>query len=230
MTLTRAATTSEIVAHLQTLRRDSNVEGMSRFGIATETALGISNPDLQKLAKSIGRDHGRALDLWKTGMREARMLAIYTADPKVMNRAEVEAWASEFASWEIVDAAADLLTETPFWRQLIEQFAGDDREFVRRTAFSMIAGATVHNKSEPDTALIAYLPLIERHAGDERNFVKKAVNWALRNIGKRNRTCHGPALALAEKLAASDDRTARWIGKDALRELTSDKILAKLKP
>ncbi|MCM2401851.1 DNA alkylation repair protein [Rhizobium sp. S153] len=230
MTLPRAATTSEIVAHLQTLRSDSNVEGMSRFGIATETALGISNPDLQKLAKSIGRDHGRALELWKTGLREARMLAIYTADPKVMTKAEVEDWAADFASWEIVDAAADLLTETPYWRELIKQFAEDDREFVRRTAFSMIAGATVHNKSEPNEALIAYLPLIERHAGDERNFVKKAVNWALRNIGKRNRNCHGPALVLAEKLAASDDRTARWIGKDALRELSSDKILAKLKP
>lgn len=147
MTLPRAATTSEIVAHLQTLRSDSNVEGMSRFGIATETALGISNPDLQKLAKSIGRDHGRALELWKTGLREARMLAIYTADPKVMTKAEVEDWAADFASWEIVDAAADLLTETPYWRELIEQFAEDDREFVRRTAFSMIAGARFTTKA-----------------------------------------------------------------------------------
>ncbi|WP_113457086.1 DNA alkylation repair protein [Rhizobium cremeum] len=229
MTLGRAASTPEIVAHLETLRNETNIEGMSRFGIATETALGISNPDLQKLAKTIGRDHRRALELWQTGLREARMLAIYTADPKIMTKPEVMAWAADFASWEIVDAAADLLTETPYWRELILEFAGDHREFVRRAAFSMIAGATVHNKNEPDAAIIAFLPLIERHAGDDRNFVKKAVNWALRNIGKRNGTCHAPALALAEKLAASEDRTARWIGKNALRELTSDKILARLK-
>jgi 3-methyladenine DNA glycosylase AlkD len=143
---------------------------------------------------------------------------------------EVRAWAGDFNSWEIVDTAADLFTETPYWRDFVAEFAADEREYVRRTAFAMIAGATVHNKDEPDQALLGYLPLIEKHATDPRNFVRKAVNWALRNIGKRNRTCHAPALALAEKLAASDDKTARWIGKDAVRELTSEKILKRLKP
>ncbi|WP_117191287.1 DNA alkylation repair protein [Rhizobium terrae] len=220
---------AEIVAHLKTLRSQENIAGMARFGIATETALGISNPDLQKIARLVKRNHARAFDLWATGIREARMLAIYTADPKALTPAQVRSWAEDFASWEIVDTAADLLTETPFWRDLVAEFAADDREFIRRTAFAMIAGASVHNKQEPDETFVSYLPLIEAHSADPRNFVKKAVNWALRNIGKRNRTCHVPALALAEKLAASADKTARWIGKDAVKELSSEKVLARLK-
>ncbi len=112
---------------------------------------------------------------------------------------------------------------------LVPEFAGDEREFVRRAAFAMIAGAAVHLKREPDATLIGWLPLIERHSGDGRNFVRKAVNWALRNIGKRNLACHAPALALAERLAASDGRTARWIGKDAVRELSGEKTLARVR-
>lgn len=229
MTLTPASPVDEIVDHLTSLRNEANIAGMARYGIDTTTALGITTPQMQALVRQVKRDHARALALWDTGLRDARMLAILTADPKAMTMDEVRAWADDFNSWEIVDTAADLFTETPFWRALVTKFAEDEREYVRRTAFAMIAGATVHNKDEPDEALLAYLPLIEKHATDPRNFVRKAVNWALRNIGKRNATCHGPALALAEKLAASDDKTARWIGKDAVRELKSEKILARLK-
>ena len=157
------------------------------------------------------------------------MLAIYTADPAALTLPQARAWADDFASWEIVDTAADVFTEMPFWEELVAEFARDDREFVRRTAFAMIAGACVHNKREPDRTFTGYLHLIEAHSTDPRNFVKKAVNWALRNIGKRNRTCHAPALALAEKLASSADKTARWIGKDAVTELSSEKVLARLK-
>ena len=218
-----------IIAHLETLRSEENILGMARFGIVTDKAIGISNPDLQKIARTIKRDHGRALDLWRTGIREARMLAIYTADPTALTPAEARGWSEDFASWEIVDTAADLFTEAPFWQQLVTDFAADDREFVRRTAFAMIAGAAVHRKQEPDDTFVGYLPLIEAHSADPRNFVRKAVNWALRNIGKRNRTCHAPALALAEKLAGSPDKTARWIGKDAAKELSGEKLLARLK-
>lgn len=218
-----------IIDHLGTLRSEENIAGMSRFGIATETAIGISNPDLQKIARVVKRDHRRALELWKSGIREARMVAIYTADPKVLTSAEAHDWADDFASWEIVDAAADLFTEIPFWQDLVAEFAADKREFVRRTAFAMIAGACVHLKKEPDTTFISYLGLIEKHSTDPRNFVRKAVNWALRNIGKRCVTCHGPALALAERLATSNDKTARWIGTDAVKELSSEKILRRLK-
>ncbi|GGF81643.1 hypothetical protein GCM10010924_06100 [Rhizobium wenxiniae] len=226
--LSPSSDTPGIIDHLGTLRSEENIAGMGRFGIATEAALGISNPDLQKIARVVKRDHVRALDLWKTGIREARMVAIYTADPKALTSAEAHSWADDFASWEIVDAAADLFTEVPFWQDLIAEFAEDEREFVRRTAFAMIAGASVHLKKEPDATLIGYLRLIEQHSTDPRNFVKKAVNWALRNIGKRNATCHKPALALAGKLTESNDKTARWIGKDALKELSGEKVMRRL--
>ncbi|CAM5772744.1 DNA alkylation repair protein [Bosea minatitlanensis] len=157
-----------------------------------------------------------------------RVLAIYTADPRQLTPEEARRWADDFDSWEIVDTAADLFLEAGL-DQLIPEFAEDDREFVRRTAFAMIAGMAVHRKTEPDATLLGLLRLIERHSGDGRNFVRKAVNWALRNIGKRNLDCHGPALALAERLAMSADKTARWIGKDAVRELTTEKTLERLR-
>ncbi|MFM2281530.1 MAG: hypothetical protein RLZZ444_3761 [Pseudomonadota bacterium] len=219
-----------IVAHLVSLRNETNIEGMGRFGIRTETALGISNPVMQAILRKIKKDHARAFLLWATDIREARMLALYTFDPKKLTQQDAIRLADDFNSWEIVDTAADLFVEARLEAELVPLFAGDEREFVRRTAFAMIAGAAVHLKKEPDAALLAWLPLIENHARDPRNFVRKAVNWALRNIGKRNRTCHGPALALAERLASENDKTARWIGKDAVRELTSPKIIGRLKP
>ena len=228
MTLGPAATTDEIVAFLQTLRNDENIAGMGRFGIATDNALGISNPVTQRIARQVKKNPARALELWETGIREARMLALYTLDPKTLEAATARRLAGDFASWEIVDAAADLFV-TARLEDLIPEFAADAREFVRRTAFSMIAAAAVHLKQEPDSLMLGYLAPVEAHATDERNFVRKAVNWALRNIGKRNRNCHGPALALAQKLATSTDKTARWIGKDAVRELTSEKVLERLK-
>ena len=222
------ATCEEIIVYLQGLRSEDNIAGMARFGIETSTALGISNPDLQKIARQAKRDHERALALWETGIREARMLAIYTAEPKKITLDEARQWAGEFASWEVVDTAADLFVTARLEGVLIPEFAWDPREFVRRTAFAMMAGAAVHLKKEPDSTILAYLPLIEAYAADERNFVRKAVNWALRNIGKRSLAYHGPALAVAERLASSTDKSARWIGKDAVRELRSEKVLARL--
>ncbi|MBW9056193.1 DNA alkylation repair protein [Rhizobium mesosinicum] len=216
-----------MIAHLQTLRSEDNIAGMARFGIVTETAIGISNPDLQKIARLAKKDHIRAKALWASGIREARLLALYTFDPKSLTEADARTLADGFNSWEIVDCAADLFIEANL-DALIPDFAADTREFVRRTAFAMIAGAAVHRKKDPDESLLAYLPLIEAHSTDNRNFVRKAVNWSLRNIGKRSHTCHQPALALAERLASSTDKTARWIGKDAVRELTSEKLLARL--
>ncbi|MBB3656915.1 3-methyladenine DNA glycosylase AlkD [Rhizobium sp. BK650] len=222
-----SSSAAELIAHLHTLRSESNIAGMVRFGIVTENAIGISNPDLQKIARLAKKDHIRAKELWASGVREARMLALYTFDPKRLTEAEARTLAADFNSWEIVDCAADLFVEADL-DALIPEFAADEREFVRRTAFAMIAGMTVHRKKDTDASLLTYLPLIEAHATDPRNFVRKAVNWALRNIGKRSHACHGPALALAERLAANVDKTARWIGKDAVRELTSEKLLARL--
>lgn len=224
-----SSSADEIVAYLHTLRAEENIAGMARYGIVTDTAIGIGNPVMQKLAKTIGRNHALAHALWKSNVREARMLAIWTFDPNALTIDEARQLAGDFNSWEIVDTAADLLTRTPFWIELVEEFAADEREFVRRTAFAMIAGATVHNKKEPDATFIEWLSLIEHHATDPRNFVRKAVNWALRNTGKRNRACHAKTMAMAEKLAGSDDKTARWIGRDALKELGDPKRIAKLK-
>lgn len=218
---------AELIAHLKTLRSEKNVAGMARFGIVTDHALGISNPGVKSVARLAKKDHIRAKELWRSDIREARLLALYTAEPKKLTADDARLWAADFNSWEIVDCAADLFVEARL-DGLIAEFATDEREFVRRTAFAMIAGAAVHLKKEPDATILAWLPLIDANSCDPRNFVRKAVNWALRNIGKRNRACHAPALALAEILAASSDKTARWIGKDAVRELTGEKLLARL--
>lgn len=222
-------TAEEAIAHLRTLGSAENIAGMARYGIATETALGVPNSLVRPLARKLKRNHERALSLWASGIREARLLALFTEEPKKVDVVQARAMASEFNSWEIVDHAADLFCEAGLADQLIPEFAEDEREFVRRAGFAMIAWGAVHLKKKPDTEIVLWLRLIERHSSDHRNFVKKAVNWSLRQVGKRSVACHGPALELAEKLAASDDRTARWIGKDAVKELTSDKTMQRLR-
>ncbi|MBY5353269.1 DNA alkylation repair protein [Rhizobium leguminosarum] len=219
---------AELIAHLETLRSEEDVAGMARFGIVTDRALGISNPDIRAVARQARKDHVRAMQLWRSDIREARLLALYTAEPKRLTTEEAQNWADDFNSWEIVDCAADLFVDARL-DELIWEFAADEREFVRRTAFAMIAGGAVHRKKDPDATILAWLPLIKAHSGDPRNFVRKAVNWALRNVGKRNLACHAPALALARALTESPDRTARWIGKDAVRELAGEKLLARLR-
>lgn len=221
-----ASSAADIVAYLRTLRSDENIAGMSRYGIVVDAALGISNPAMQKIARLVGKNRTRAFELWRSGIREARMLALYTLDPETLTADDARRLASDFASWEIVDAAADLFIEARL-ENLISEFAADEREFVRRAAFAMIASAAVHLKKEPDASFLDFFPLIERYAIDDRNFVKKAVNWALRNIGKRNRSCHGPALAVAERLAASTNRTAAWIGRDAIKDMNSAATMAR---
>ena len=216
-----------IVAHLRSLGSEENRAGMARFGIVTDRAFGVGNTALRPLARALKRDHERALALWETGWREARLLAAFTDDPQGVTREQARRWTNDFDSWEIVDSVCDLFVEAGHL-DLVPEFAADEREFVRRTAFAMMAWAAVHRKKEPDATFLGWLDLIECHSTDPRNFVRKAVNWALRQIGKRSMALHAPALALAEKLAASDDRTACWIGKDAVRELTDGKTLARI--
>lgn len=218
----------DILAWLEAHGSADNIAGMARFGIHTGNAYGVGNTALRPFSRTLGRNHERALDLWQTGNREARILALFTDEPARVSPTQAHTMAGAFNSWEIVDHAADLFVDAGHLDDLVPEFANDEREFVRRTAFAMLAWAAVHLKKRDDADFIAFLPLIEQHTTDPRNFVKKAVNWALRQIGKRNLTCHAPALALAEKLAASDNKTARWIGKDAVRELTDDKILKRL--
>lgn len=227
MTLSPSSTADELIAHLKTLRSEENIAGMARFGIVTDHALGISNAELRIIARQVKRDHERALALWQSGIREAKLLACYTEEPKKVTASQVRAYAATFDSWEMVDGWTTLFVEAGHL-DLIAPFIADDREFVRRTGFAMIVWASVHLKKLPDETVLGWLPLIEAHASDPRNFVRKAVNWPLRQIGKRSRACHGPALALAETLAASTDKTSRWIGKDAVRELSSEAVRMRL--
>ncbi|MFI0846272.1 DNA alkylation repair protein [Mesorhizobium sp. IMUNJ 23232] len=226
--LSPASTASEVISYLKSIGSEENRKGMLRYGIRIERALGISHGVQRDIAKRIKRNHERAFDLWDSGIMEAQFIASVTTDPKRFTADNARAWAASFDSWDIVDGVSDLFVDIDCWRDLIEEFAEDDREFVRRTAFAMLCWATVHRKKEPDATFANYLPLMEKHSTDSRNFVKKAVNWALRTIGKRSLVLHPPALALAEKLAASPDKTARWIGKDAVRELTAPKTLERL--
>ncbi|MER8461858.1 DNA alkylation repair protein [Mesorhizobium sp. M1396] len=221
-------TADEIVAHLRAIGTAENRAGLARFGINIATALGVGNSDLRPLARKLKRNNERGLMLWDTGIREARLVAAFTGEPKKITIEQCRRWAGDFDSWEVVDTVSDLFADTPFWRQLIEEFAHDEREFVRRTAFAMLAWAAVHLKKEPDETFLSYLPLIEAHASDPRNFVRKAVNWALRQIGKRSVSLHAPALAVARKLAMSTDKTARWIGKDAVKELSDARTIERL--
>jgi 3-methyladenine DNA glycosylase AlkD len=221
-------TAEDVLAHLKMLGSEEDRAGMARFGIATDRAFGVGHTVLRPLARWIGRDHGRALQLWESGWREARLLAAFSEEPAKVTIGQCRRWAADFDSWEIVDGVADLFVDMPFWRELIEEFAEDEREFVRRTAFAMLAWAAVHRKKEPDATFRGYLPLVEAHSGDPRNFVKKAVNWALRQIGKRSLELHAPALELARRLTASRHRTARWVGMDAARELSAAKTIERV--
>ncbi len=221
-------TIDEIINWLEDNASKTNREGMARYAIATDKAFGVPNALLRPFAKSLGKDHERARELWESGWREARLLSIFTDEPKKMTAAQATKMANAFTSWEIVDHASALFVEAGLIDELVPFFALDEREFVRRSAFSMIANAAIHQKKRDDKDFEGYLPLIEQFATDPRNFVKKAVNWALRQIGKRSKQLHPPALELATKLANSSDKSAQWIGKDAVRELMDPNTVAMI--
>jgi 3-methyladenine DNA glycosylase AlkD len=228
MALTPASTASDVLAHLAALASDDGRTGLARYGIDNRRAFGIPHAVTKKLAKSLGRDHARALALFATGNREAQHLAAWTADPKQMTIETARAWAADFSSWDTVDGVSDLFVDCGFWRDFIGECARDEREFVRRTAFAMMAWATLHHKAEPNLTFHGFLDIIERTSGDDRNFVKKAVNWALRCIGKRSSGLHSAAVTMAEQLAQSDVKSAVWIGRDALKDLASEATAKRL--
>jgi 3-methyladenine DNA glycosylase AlkD len=218
-----------ILAELRALGSEANRKGMARYGINTGRAIGVSIAAMRPIARRHRRRHDLALALWASGWHEARILASLIDDPKAVTAAQMDRWVAACDSWDLCDQmTSKLFALTPFAAEKIRAWAEDEREFVRRAAFALLVGVTVHDKKLPDAALLAYLPLIEKHAGDGRNFVKKAVNWALRQIGKRSPALHGPALELAEKLAASPDPARRWIGRDAVRELSDPRQVARI--
>lgn len=220
---------SEVVAELRALGSEKNRAGMARFGIRTDRAFGISMQQLRPLARKYRKNHALALALWDSGFHEARVLASLIDDPKSVTSRQMDSWAADFDSWDVCDQACmKLFVRTPFVDDKIAKWAKDKREFVRRAGFALLAAYAVHGKGVPDASYRRLLPLIEEYSTDERNFVRKAVNWALRQIGKRSPALHKPALALSKKLAASEDKTARWIGKDAVKELTDPSQLGRL--
>ena len=209
-------------------------EGMARFALPSENALGVSVPDIRALAKRIGPNHSLALALWETNIYEARMLTAFVAEPERVTGAQMDRWCRDFDTWGICDALCfHLFDRTPHAWSKVEQWSdvcqsGSDREFVRRAAFALLASLAIHDKNAPDAPFVEWLPLIERGATDDRNFVKKAVSWALRGIGKRNRALNTAALNLARRLSTSENSAARWIGKDALRDITRPAVLRRL--
>lgn len=206
-----------------------NRDGMARYGITAKKVFGISVADLRGLAKELGRSHPLAQALWRTGWYEARMLAAMVGEPARVTPAEMERWAKAFDNWAICDTLTFVLWDrTPHAWPKVREWATRKEEFVKRASFALLASLTVHDKAAPDERYLEGLVLIEREATDDRNFVKKAVNWALRSIGKRSPMLNKEAIAVAKRLAASENSASRWVGKDALRELTGESVQRRL--
>jgi 3-methyladenine DNA glycosylase AlkD len=206
-----------------------NREGMARYAIVAPKVFGVSVATVRQLARTLGRDHALALALWKSGWYEARLLAAFVDEPALVTPAQMDAWARDFDNWAVCDTACfHLFDRTPHAWGRIRAWSTRRQEFVRRASFALLASVALHDKAAPDASFERALRLIERASTDDRNFVKKAVNWALRGIGGRNARLHAPALALAQSLAESENATARWIGKDAVRGLTSRATMKRL--
>ncbi len=219
----------QVMARLRSQGNPDGLAGMAKFGISTHNAYGISLWELRKLAKEIETDHALAAQLWATGVHEARILASIVDDPRKVDEAQMEAWVSEFDSWDICDQVCDnLFGLTPYaWAKAVE-WSGRPEEFVKRAGFVLMCVAAVHHKTADDQDFEVFFPLIVREANDERLYVKKAVNWALRQIGKRNLALNARAIQVAKQVQALDTRPARWIASDTLRELRSPKVQERL--
>jgi len=214
-------TAPELIAHLRSLRNPVNIDGQRRFGITPETEhLGISLTVLRPLARSYRKNHLLAPKLWSSGIHEARILAALVEDPAKVSRSQANRWVRDFDSWDLCDqVCGEVFAYVPFALEKAQQWASQRSEFVKRAGFVLIARMAVRRKDLPDKVFLDFLPVIRREAADDRNFVRKAVNWALRQIGKRNQRLRRSAIAEAHAIAKIDSRAARWIAADALREL-----------
>lgn len=219
-----------VVRELRARRDEAAVAGMRRFGIVGKEVLGVSVPELRTLAKKAGRSHELALELWDTGIHEARIVAALVDKPEKVTSEQMDMWVREFDSWDVCDACCgNLFDRTPFAYAKALKWSKAKEEFVKRAGFSMMAELAVHDKSAGDAKFVRFFPAIEAGSTDDRNFVKKAVNWALRQIGKRNARLNRNAIAVAEDIRKSDSKSARWIAADALRELKSPQVKKKLR-
>ena len=223
-----------VLARLKSLASPEAVAGMARFGIRPENILGISMPTLRSLAREVGKggqqpaNHQLALGLWESGIHEARILASMVDVPGLVTEEQMESWVKDFDSWDVCDqVCGNLFDRTPFAYRKAVEWSERSEEFVKRAGFVMMAGLALHDKRAADAALEVFFPCILQESTDDRNFVKKAVNWALRGIGKRSRRLNQRAIETARQIAGIDSKTAHWIASDALRELTSEKVQSR---
>ncbi len=220
---------NEVIKELKSLSDPRAVEGMAKFGIRGEKRIGVSIPELRKMAKRINKDHKLALKLWSRKIPETMILASMVDDPEKVTEQQMEDWVKDINSWDVCDQLCmNLFEKVPFIIKKIKDWSKRDEEFVKRTAYSLIACLAWHDKESSDEKFINFIPIIKSGVTDERNFVKKAVNWALRNIGKRNTNLNKVAIKVAREIQQMDSKTARWIASDAIRELTSEKIQERL--
>jgi 3-methyladenine DNA glycosylase AlkD len=220
----------EVMRKLKALGNAENVAGMARYGIQPKNAYGVSTPEVRRLAKEIGPDHRLAQQLWRSGNHDARGLAALIDDPAAVDAQQMETWARDFDSWAVVDGCCNnLFRKTAYAHRKAIEWAKREEEFVKRAGFTMMACLAVHDKQAPDARFRRFLAIVKRQSTDERNFVKKAVNWALRQIGKRNLRLRQAAISTAKQIQRLDSKAARWIAADALRELTSKETVAMVR-
>ena len=226
---TSAITVEHVMDELRQRGSPKAVAGMARFGIQTGKALGVSIPQLRELAKQVGTNHELAQKLWKTGNHETRILASMIDDPEKVSEDQMERWAADFDSWDVVDGCCgNLFDKTEFAVRKAHEWSKRKEEYIKRAGFVLMAEMAVHDKKASDKTFLDFLPAIVRESSDERNFVKKAVNWALRQIGKRNMILNAEAIKTSTDIRDSDPKSAKWIAADALRELTSASVRKKL--
>ncbi|MGH8172071.1 MAG: DNA alkylation repair protein, partial [Rhodanobacteraceae bacterium] len=220
---------SEVLEWLEKKGTRKVRDGMSRYGIVAQHAVGVPMAMLMTLSKKLGPDHPLAIELWESGCYEARLLASMVGEPELVTRAEMDAWAASFENWADCDTVCfKLWDRSPFAWDKARQWSKSPHELIKRGGFVLMACLALHDRGSPDAQFLAFLPLIEKGAADERNIVMKAVSWALRSIGRRNRTLHQASIDLARRLAEDKAAAPRWIGKDALRELSSAKVRERL--
>ena len=223
-------TIDEVINLLSEKAKSDQVEGMAKFGIVSDRRMGVSVPDMRKIAKDVGQDHQLAIELWDTGIPEAMIVAGMVAEPDRLTEAEMEDWVVDINSWDICDQVCmNLFEKSPLAEKKIHDWSLREEEFVRRTAYALIACLAWHDKEAGDERFTNYFPVIIAGASDERNYVKKAVSWALRNIGKRNMALNKAALETAREIKQINAKSARWIASDVIRELESEKVQARLK-
>jgi len=220
---------SEIIKKLKSCANEKNKEGMVRFGINSNNTLGVSVPALRKMAKEIGKNHKLALKLWDSGIHEARLLAVFIGEVDRITEKQMDKWVKDIDSWDICDqSCGNLFDKTSFAYKKIYEYVEREEEFVRRTGFALMATLSVHDKKAKNKDFERFFPLIKKYSIDERNFVKKAVNWALRQIGKRNLALNKKAIKVGKEILKKDSKSAKWIANDAIRELTSEQIQSRL--